>query len=179
MADEPNNKPTIQPAPQPAQPVGEEGGDPKQSQSVPYDRFKQVNDERKALEERLAKLEADAKARHEKELAEQNRWKELAEQRERELETERIERLRLQAAATAGLPADMAARLQGSTLEELAKDAAALKEFMKPVTPGTPPVPPRNGAAAAITPENLRDPKWVRENQAKIMEAARNGGIPT
>ena len=53
-----------------------------------------------------------------------------AEQLARELATEQAARLRHEAAAKAGLSADLAARLQGTTAEELAADAAALKALL-------------------------------------------------
>lgn len=52
-----------------------------------------------------------------------------------ELETLRTADMRVKAAAKAGLPADLAARLQGSTVEEMTEDAKALKKALGSVTP--------------------------------------------
>jgi len=146
-----------------------EGGDPK---TVPYARFKEINDKFRALETQVADMTKAEQGRKEKELAEQQKFEELANQYKTELETERLNRLRIEAASQAGLPVDLAARLQGGTVEELAADAARLKEFMKPSTPGTPPPPPRNGLTPVFTAEQLNDPAFVRENAAKILQEA-------
>lgn len=146
------------------------GGD--EAKTVPYARFAEINSEKKALEERLAKIEADAKARQEKELAEQNKWKELAEAREKELEAERLNRLRLQVATAKGLPVEFASRLQGGNEKELAEDAARLAEFIRPNVPGVPPAPGRKPPGPQFTAEQLSDPEFVRKNAAKIQAAA-------
>lgn len=128
---------------------------------VPYDRFKQVNDRAKELEQRLAKLEADQKTAKEKELADQQKWQELAEQRERELKAERHERLRLEVATAKGLPVDLAARLQGEDKVALEMDADNLLKFMKPSEgPGVPPAGKGGSQKPAdfskMTPEEIR-----------------------
>ncbi|MFG3340539.1 hypothetical protein [Glycomyces sp. NPDC048151] len=53
-----------------------------------------------------------------------------------EADQERLSRLRLEVATEAGLTAQQAARLQGTTREELAADAAALKELFPAVQEG-------------------------------------------
>lgn len=64
-----------------------------------------------------------------------------------ELAAERLGRLRLEIAAEKGLTPAQAARLTGSTREDLAKDADALKElFPTSTTPGTPRPDPTQGA---------------------------------
>jgi hypothetical protein len=68
-------------------------------------------------------------------------------------EKERLGRLRLEVATAAGLTPEQAARLQGSTPEELAADAAALKELFAITTePGGPrrpaPDPTQGGRGA-------------------------------
>ena len=55
------------------------------NQAVPYARFKEVNDQRRALEERLAALETSQQQQRQKELAEQQRWQELAQELEAKL----------------------------------------------------------------------------------------------
>lgn len=141
---------------------GEDGTGDGQPGPVPYDRFKQVNDRAKELETRLAQLEADQKKAKEKELADQQKWQELAEQREKELQTERHQRLRLEVATAKGLPPDLAARLQGDSKEDLEKDADSLLQFMKPASgPGVPPA----GPGKPKQPLDLANmsPKQIRE----------------
>lgn len=53
-----------------------------QEQTVPYIRFKEVNDRLKALEEQAAKEAKQRAAEDEKKLAEQQQWQELAEKRQ-------------------------------------------------------------------------------------------------
>jgi len=52
---------------------------------IPQSRFNEVNETRKALEARLAKLEQEQKQADEQRLKEQEQWKELAEQRAAQL----------------------------------------------------------------------------------------------
>jgi hypothetical protein len=163
------------PAPTP-DPQAPDSGPPS---SVPYDRFKEVNDKRKQLEAQLADFEKAAKEAKEKELAEQKKFQELAEQYKNELESERLNRLRLEVATRHNLPLDLATRLQGKDADELAADAAKLAELVKPAAPGVPPAPGRSGPTAGFTREQLSDPAFIRENAEKIMDAARRGELPT
>lgn len=128
---------------------------------MPYERFKEVNEQVKALTAQLAKFEAAQKKQAEAQAAEQGRWQELAQQRETELKQERASRLRLEVAARKGVPVDLVDRLRGETVEELESDAAALLAFLKPKEgPGVP--PPTKAAAPArldfskMTPEEIR-----------------------
>jgi hypothetical protein len=61
----------------------------------------------------------------------------------------KLEGLQRQAAEKAGLPAILAARLQGATLEELEADAAALAETLPKPQPKTPPTVPATNPGAA------------------------------
>lgn len=144
---------------------------------VPYDRFTEVNNRAKELEKQLAAFQSQAKTAEEKRLQEEAKWQQLAEKREKELQAMQaqlqeasVNQLRLQVAAQHGLPTDLAARLVGSTLEELTADAQKMLAYLKPSTPGIPPLggnrQPVNGAP---TPEQLRDAKWVRENRDKVI----------
>lgn len=127
---------------------------------VPYERFKEVNEKAQALEARLAEIEQAQKAAEEKTLAEQEKWRELAEKRAAELAQERTARLRMEVAAEAGLPAALAGRLRGDDREALVADAKALAELVKPVAPnGVPPVPPGGQDPldlATMSPQEIR-----------------------
>lgn len=153
---------------QPAAGGEQPAGNNQPPANVPYDRFAEVNKRANELAARLEAIEAQRTAEADKVLAEQNKWKELAEKREAELASERTARLRLDVALKAGLPAEFAGRLMGSTEEELLADAKTLLPLVKPNTPGNPPAAPRT-PPVAFTAEQLSDPKFVRENMAAIM----------
>lgn len=111
---------------------------------VPYDRFKEVNDQLAELRQWKAQQEANAKAAQEKQLAEQNKWQELAQQREKELAAERLANTRNRIAMAKGIPADLIDFLQGANETELTAAADRLLAHMKPASgPGVPP-PPRS-----------------------------------
>jgi hypothetical protein len=138
---------------------------------VPYDRFKEVLDGKNALEARLKKLEDLQKTAQEEELKKTQQWEQLAKQREEELKAEKINRLRLEVASKKGLPVELAARLQGDTLEALEKDAEGLLPLLKPKAPGVPPPGPK-GSAGDLDISKM-SPKEIREHSAKLMEQAR------
>lgn len=140
---------------------------------MPYERFAEVNKRANELAARLDELEKHRKASEDKALADQYQWKELAEKREAELATERTARLRLNAALKAGLPAEFAGRLMGTTEEELLADAQTLLPLVRPTTPGAPPAGTRT--PPAFTADQLRDPDFVRKNKAEILKQARGG----
>lgn len=94
------------------------------------------------LEKRLEAIEKARQAADEQTLVEQNRWKEIAEKRETELkqvqetlQESQQQALRTQIAVEFGLPAVLAARMQGATEEELRADAEQLKALI-PQAPG-------------------------------------------
>lgn len=173
MADEPTTKPPGE---------GEQPPEEKNTPGpVPYERFKKVNDGYKSLQKRLEELEVAQKKNEDAKLAEQQKWQELAQKREAELMTERLQRLRLQAALSKGLSSELAPRLQGESEADLLADAEKLAEMLAQQKPSPPGVPPRSGGTppVAITNQQMRDPKWVRENQGKIIQAAKEGKLPT
>lgn len=139
---------------------------------VPYERFKEVNDRLKALEEAQSQAEAARKAQAEKELVEQKKFETLANQLKSELEAERLNRIRLEIASKAGLPVELAGRLQGADEKALQADAEAIKAFLKPSTPGVPPGPTRS-EAVTFSPEQMRDPEWVLKHEKEILAAAK------
>ena len=132
---------------------------------VPYERFQAVIGERNDLRTRLEKLEQAEAAREEAKLKEQGEYKTLLEQSEAAAQATEQEMLRLRVAVEKGLVgdhADLVARLQGETLEEMLADADKLLELVKP--PGSPGVPPgsRSGRPAkldlaSMTPEQIRE----------------------
>lgn len=145
-------------------------GEEETAKTVPYARFAEVNSRANEMAARLEALEKAQKAAEEKALADQNKWKELAEKREAELNGERLARLKLNIALQAGLPAEFAGRLQGENEKELLEDAKSLLPLVKASTPGNPPAGERQ-PATSFTEAQLRDPKFVRENKAAILAA--------
>ncbi|MEV7250775.1 hypothetical protein [Streptomyces cyaneofuscatus] len=102
--------------------------------------------------ERLRAAEAELATRKAAELTDAERLqaeKDAAETArltaERERDEARAEALRITVAATKGLTPKQAARLQGSTKEELEADADELLQDFAPSTLGTPPPPPQGG----------------------------------
>jgi hypothetical protein len=105
----------------------------------------------KTLEQRLAELETSASKQRERELAEQSKWKELAEERERKLaefeatlKAQTAQTLRAQIALEYKLSPGIAKRLVGDTEDALRKDAEALMAELglnksQAETPATPP----------------------------------------
>lgn len=128
---------------------------------VPYSRFQEVNRKAQELEARLSQIEEAQKKASETALAEQGKYKELLEQRERDLATERAARLRLDVATRKGLPAELVDRLRGDDQAALEKDADQLLAFVK--KPGGPGVPPPGGGGtppaldiSKMTPAEIR-----------------------
>lgn len=75
-------------------------------------------------------------------------------QHETELASERMARWRAEIVAETGIPSALAARLQGSTREELVADAAALKALIpEPTGPRTPVPDPSQGARGTQPPD--------------------------
>jgi hypothetical protein len=100
--------------------------------------------QQRAIDAKTSKERADAEAAQ---LAEQGKYKELADRAVAEAETLKAQLaardhadLQREVAAEHKLPAEMAPRLQGSTRDELAADAKGLAKLLTPATP-PPPTP--------------------------------------
>lgn len=110
--------------------------------------------ENKTAAERLAQLEESQKS-------EQQKLMERAEAAERERDEVRTEALRLRIAHEKGLTPRQAARLRGSSEEELTADADALLEEFGPPGPRRPTGDvgqgPRDTATAPSDPKSLAD----------------------
>lgn len=120
-------------------------------------------DARKALERELADLRPLAERARELEESQKTEQQKLAERAERaeaELAATQARLLRQDIAARKGLPLDMAARLQGSTPEELDADADALLSLIAAQPkPAAPPVPAH---ATALEPSAGDGNDWLR-----------------
>lgn len=120
---------------------GGDGGQQPDPAEVAKAAAKRANDEAKNLRTRLRQAEADAQRwqQHQQQnaSAEEKTARELAELRTQASSAQR-QVLQYQAAAAAGLPLDMAARLQGDDLDALTEDAKALAKLVAPAAPRTP-----------------------------------------
>jgi hypothetical protein len=114
---------------------------------------------------KLTQKEIAEKQATENELKEQNKWKELAEQRQADLEKvqaevkrERLDLLRLKVGIAHKLPDALIARLQGETEDDLKADAEALVAALgldkQPETPAQPEQPTQSGRKPATTTAN-------------------------
>jgi hypothetical protein len=156
------------PPPAPA-PAGDPPAGGQQPGPIPYERFKQVNDELSQLKNQMTQLQTAEQKRKEDEAKEQGKWKEIAEKNEADLKAERLNRTRLEVAAKKGIPVDLVGRLQGTTPEEIEKDADALLAFLKPAPgPGVPPA----GKGGSQKPLDITkmSPKEIREKRNEIWE---------
>lgn len=169
----PSNEPTNQPAAQPAQPPP---GDPADKPLGPAGEkaLREEREARKALEKQLAELaplrQIAAALAGEKEPTGKSEVQLLQERfdaYEKQLADERLARWRAEIAAEKGLPAKLAARLTGSTREELEADADELKAFIPPDKPSTPAPDPTQGARGPV------------DLDAQIRDAEAKGDVKT
>lgn len=132
----------------------------------------QPKDEGKPLGEagiKALQTERDARAAAEKALADLRKEIEdstkSAEQKAAEAltaaqkaaEENAVKALRYEVAAEKGISLALAARLTGSTREELAADADALRALIPEAKPGSPKPDPSAGAAGDVKPKNLTE----------------------
>jgi len=86
-------------------------------------------------------------------------------------------RMALQIGTELNVPTALVARLQGATADEMRADAQALMGLMTaPRGPGIPPAV-QQGHPVTFTRKQIQDPAYVREHQAEILQAAREGRI--
>jgi hypothetical protein len=109
--------------------------------------LKKANHEAAASRKKLEAFEQAEQERKQAELSELEKAQQKAAQLETELTTLRLNELRRQAAKAAGIPADLAERLRGATLEDLQADAEELAKLL-PKTKTPPPVPATNPGQA-------------------------------
>jgi serine phosphatase RsbU (regulator of sigma subunit) len=100
------------------------------------------------------KLQNELKKLQDRDLSELERAQRQATEASKELEQLRAESLRQRVALKAGIPAEHIHRLQGSTEQELAADAA---ELAKLLTPKAPRPDPSQGSRAGEGPRDMND----------------------
>ncbi len=94
---------------------------------------------------KVAELEEAEKKRKEAEMTELQKAQAKLAELEGQLQTEKLARMRQEAATAAKLPAEFAERLKGETPEDLKADAEKVAETLKKIQkPGGPPVNPTN-----------------------------------
>lgn len=124
--------------------------------------------------------QAEAK-RKEAELSEMEKLQRRLAETEAEAARLKLEGLQRQAAEKAGLPASLASRLQGATLEELEADAATLAETLPKPTKTPPTVPATNPGVNADGRAETDDQRRARiygsgGNPFDPKDAAKHGG---
>lgn len=167
---------------QPAAPDGGEAASAAEPQTFPADYVKQLREEAKQyrvqmkeMQAKMTQFEQQQAIAEEGKLAEQSRWQELAEKREKELlelkqslESERKAALRSRIATEFNLPPQLADRLAGSNEDELRADAEALAKLMPsnpqtPVTRQTTQIPA--GSASTNREQWIRDWIYARKDE--------------
>ena len=110
--------------------------------------LKKANTEAAKYRKAAEAIEAERKAKEEAELSETEKLRKRAAELEAELKAARIATLQRDAAAKHSLPAELASRLKGETLEELEADANTLAELLpKAQAPHVKPTNPGNNAS--------------------------------
>ena len=99
--------------------------------------LKEANKEAAARRKRLEELEAAEAKRKEAEMTETEKAQKRAQELEAKLKAYELTEMQRAAAEKAGLPAQLAKRLQGSTAEELEADAKALADTLPKPTKTT------------------------------------------
>lgn len=133
-------------------------GKTQDEKTVPYARFKEVNDAKIALEAKVKTLE-DAAATHVSAIKEATDKVTAADQAKAQAEGRA---LRLEVAGAKGLPWAMADRLRGEKRAEIEADAEALLPLLKAGNPGVPPrsedgKPPAPLKISEMTPAQIRE----------------------
>ena len=135
--------------------------------------LKEANKEAAARRKRLEELEAQEAQRKEAEMTETEKATKRAQELEAKLKAYELAEMQRAAAEKAGLPAQLAKRLQGSTAEELEADAKALADTLpKPTKTANPTNPGANGQQG-----ETREQKRARLEGKPIDPFGSGGGI--
>lgn len=177
---------------QPDAPEGGEQASAAEPQTFPAEYVKQLREEAKQyrlqmkdMQTKMAQFEQMQAQAEEQEMAEQSRWQELAEKREKELleikqslESERRTALRARIASEYNLPPQLAERLAGNTEEELKADAESLAKLI-PANPQpqasrqTTQIPA--GSASTNREEFVRNWIYARRDESAAIEPDTDG----
>ena len=179
MADDPSN-PTDTPPADPAPTADPPAPEPSATDDLGDAGKKAIAAERarvKDLEKQLRDLKPLADKAKELEDAKKSEQERLTEQlnaAKAEAEATKAELLRLRVAAEKGLPAELAARLQGGDEDELAEDADRLLALMGPKTPQSPGSADA-GPRGTSKPGQLGPDDFSRMSAEQIVEAYQAG----
>lgn len=153
--------------------MAEETHDP-----IPYDRFQEVIVERNAVKRSLDELTAQHTALTaergtlaEQLKAEQDKALASVAELSAKLATAEHDRLRVRVAVGAGLPLDLADRLQGKDEAELKADAARIAPLLKPLSPGVPLPAPAGSQPVKLDLDSMT-PAQIREKRAELFKAS-------
>jgi hypothetical protein len=156
----------------PPPPVADKKDDDSPPATIPYDRFKEVNEEKTTLRKQLDDILKAQKDAEDKKLQDEKKWQELAESKDKELKAKEAELLRVKIAAQKNLPIDLIDRLKGETEEEISADADKLLEFIKSdESPGNP-GKKKGGSSTVLDIKNM-SPKEIREHKEELMKQIR------
>ncbi|GAB3656514.1 hypothetical protein [Glycomyces tarimensis] len=157
------------------EPLGEAGLRALQSERQ---RVKDLEDKLKGLEPLNNLVEAIRGGQHvpDDDKTEVEKLAAQIEQLQQTAESERLARLRIEVATAAGLTPQQAARLQGNNAEELAADAAALKELFG-VAPEDPAAPAAQGGPRRPAPDPTQGARGPVDLSAQIKAAEEKGDL--
>jgi hypothetical protein len=122
--------------------------DAKTDPMAEVEKWRALARKHEAEAKRNAEAAAKLKQLEDAQKSEIEKMREAAETAKREAETARVEAMKWRVAAKLGIPAQIAARLHGSTEDELEADA---KELMAAFAKSTPRDLPRDGAVSGAT----------------------------
>jgi flagellar biosynthesis GTPase FlhF len=135
------------PAPTP-EPAPEQTPEPKTDPVAELEKWRALARKHEAEAKRNAEAAAKLKQLEDAQKTELERIREAAEAAKREADNARMEAMRWRVAAKLGIPAQIAARLQGATEEEIEADA---KELLAALAKTTPRDLPKDGAVSGAT----------------------------
>ena len=148
-----------------------------QEKTVPYSRFREVNEKYKELETKINSLMSDKQKQDEEKMKEEGKYKDLLSQREKELNDLKARQLRFEVANEKEIPSFLADRLIGNSKEELVADAEKIlaelgkttkKEDKKQQTiPNTPDTSTKDFDIFKMTPAQIREALDKKEIQFK------------
>ena len=138
---------------------------------VPYDRFKEVNDENRTMAARLKVMEEEEDERKAEDAKEQGKFEELYEEEKGKREASEQDLLKRDVALEKGLPADFVKRLQGKDREELEKDADSLLELIEEAKSGKKGI--KDGSSKKSDTDKLEiddmTPEEIREKAGELL----------
>ena len=144
----------------------------KTPETVPYSRFKEVNDRLATMSEQFSKLKAKVAEGEEEEAKARGEFEKLHAQEKERADQAEAQLLRMRVGAEVGLPPELIRRLQGSSEEELRQDAEQLRSLIPADGKRTPEGDPRRKVSEPLDVEKM-SAEDIRKNKDKLIAAAR------